>query len=283
MDGLLFGTAGVPEGTPGTSSQAGVIRIRELGLDCMELAFVRSVRMGEKAALSLRQTATEQSVRLSVHAPYYINLNSLEPDKVEASRERILKAARVGWMCGAKSIVFHAAFYHEDQPEKVYERVRRHLKELVEILRAEENGATLRPETTGKSSQFGSLEEVLSLSAELEGVAPCVDFAHLHARSGKLNSYEEFCAILESVREKLGPEALKDMHIHISGIEYSPAGEREHLMLEESDLRYLELLHALKGYAVEGLVVCESPDMAADALLLQRAYREIKGGWSCKL
>ncbi len=272
---LLFGTAGTPASTPKSGSEAGVLRIRELGLDCMELAWVRRVSMGQKTADRVRRVAEENNVRLSVHAPYYINLNSAEADKVAASRGRIMAAARAGWLCGARNIVFHAAFYHDDPPDRVYERVRRHLVEMTEELRAEGNGAVLRPETTGKGSQFGTLDELLALSREVPGVAPCVDFAHLHARTGANNSYDEFAATLRQVEEALGRAALDDMHIHVSGIEYTAAGEREHLMLADSDLQYEELLRAWHDFALGGLVVCESPIQEDDALLLQRAYRAL--------
>lgn len=275
MKGLLFGTGGVPHSTPKRSSLAGIKQIRKLGLDCMELAFVRRVAMGEKAASEVRRIAEEHEVRLSVHAPYYVNLNSPEANKVRASRQRILQAARVGWLCGAQSIVFHAAFYHDDSPAIVYQRVRGHLRELTEELQAEGNGAILRPETTGKASQFGALEELLMLSKEVEGIAPCVDFAHLHARTGDDNSYEEFAALLELIEGELGRAGLEDMHIHISGIDYGPGGERKHLNLADADLRYVELLQALRDFEVGGLVICESPSLEEDALLMQGIYRRL--------
>lgn len=275
MKALLFGTGGIPHSTPKRSSVAGVKRIRELGLDCMELAFVRRVAMGEKTASEVRRAAEEHEVRLSVHAPYYVNLNSPDVDKVQASRQRILQAARVGWLCGARSVVFHPAFYHDDPPQVVYERIRSHLTELVEELRGEGNGITLRPETTGKASQFGTLEELLGLSKEVGGVAPCVDFAHIHARTGGTNSYEEFAALLESIKQELGSAALQDMHIHMSGIEYGPGGEKEHLDLADADLRYVELMRALHDYEVGGLVICESPSLEEDALLMQSTYRRL--------
>ncbi len=275
MKTLLFGTGGVPHSTPKRSSVAGIRRIRELGLGCMELAFVRRVAMGEKTALEVRRVAEENDVRLSVHAPYYVNLNSPEADKVRASRQRILQAARIGWLCGAQSVVFHPAFYHDNPPQVVYERVRGHLMELVDALRAEGNGITLRPETTGKVSQFGTLEELLRLGKEIEGVSPCVDFAHIHARTGGVNSYEEFTALLEGVEQELGRAALQDMHIHVSGIKYGPGGEKEHLDLADADLRYVELLQALSDYEVGGLVICESPSLEEDALLMQNTYRRL--------
>jgi deoxyribonuclease-4 len=278
MNELLFGTAGVPLSTPKPpSSEKGVKRIKELGLGCMELEFVQRVSMGEETARVVRETASSLGIVLSVHAPYYINLNSPEKEKLEASKSRLLAAARVGWLCGARNIVFHPAFYHGNDPKEVAKRVRDQILELVEILRSEGVEVVLRPETTGKPSQFGSLEEIIALSKEIPNVAPCVDFAHLHARSGgKLNSHEEFSSILKLIKDELGPEALADMHIHVSGIEYTKQGEREHLNLRESDLRYEELLQALLDYGVKGLLICESPNLEEDALLLQRTWERLR-------
>lgn len=278
MTELLFGTAGVPLSTPKPpSSERGVKRIKELGLGCMELEFVQRVSMGEEAARLLRAIASSLGVVLSVHAPYYINLNSPEREKLEASKKRLLAAARVGWLCGARNVVFHPAFYHNDSPQEVMKKVREQILEVREILNSEGVEVVLRPETTGKPSQFGSLEEIISLSKEISGVAPCIDFAHLHARSGgKLNSHREFALVLKFIRDELGPEALADMHIHISGIDYGSRGEKEHLNLRESDFRYEELLQALIDYEVKGLVICESPNLEEDALLLQRAWESLR-------
>lgn len=273
---LRFGTGGVPLSASKRDSIAGIQRLRELKLDCMELEFVQRVSMGPETAAAVRAVAEEMDVALSVHAPYYINFNSGEPAKVEASKERLLAAARVGALCGARNIAFHPAFYHDDPPEVVYQRVETILMELVDILRAEGVNVCLRPETTGKPSQFGSLEEILRLSVEIEGVLPCVDFSHLHARSvGGYNRYEEFAALLEQMRAALGPAMLHDMHCHVQGIGYTDKGEQEHLPLEESDFNYKALLRAFRDYEVKGLVVCESPNLEEDAVKLQRAYRRL--------
>jgi len=130
----------------------------------------------------------------------------------------------------------------------------------------------VRPEIAGKPSQFGNLDEVLDLCAELEGVAPCIDFAHWHARTGAFNSYPEFASILRRVKERLGRAALDNVHIHISGIAYGEKGEVKHLNLKESDFQYTELLQALKVYDAQGIVICESPNLEVDALLLQETY-----------
>lgn len=134
---LFFGTAGVPRSTKASTSTAGIARVRELGLDCMELEFVQGVRMREKGAGTVLETAERENIALSVHAPYYINLNSLEEEKLKASMERIYQAARIGSLCGAKSIVLHAAFYQKSSKQATYENVSTALRELTEQLRGE--------------------------------------------------------------------------------------------------------------------------------------------------
>jgi deoxyribonuclease-4 len=269
---LLFGTAGVPHSSKARSTAGGIERLRELGLDCMELEFVQGVRMGEAAAHVVHEAALEHGIRLSAHAPYYINLNAHEEDKLSASQARLLQTARIGALCGTESAVFHAGFYLKDPPELVYRRIKAVLDKMAALLRGEGNRVVLRPELTGKFSQFGTVDELLSLSAEVEGVSPALDFSHFHARCGECNSYTEFMDLLHQVEARLGPQALKRLHIHLSGIEYTKAGERRHLDLKVSDMRYEELLRALKDQGAEGMLICESPNLEEDALLLKETY-----------
>jgi deoxyribonuclease-4 len=146
---------------------------------------------------------------------------------------------------------------------------------MVADLKKQNRYLWLRPELMGKRSQFGSLEELLNLCSEVEGIAPCIDFAHLHARTGKYNSYYEFKSVLNQMEKRLGRTALDNLHIHLSGIKYSAAGELNHLNVQESDLKYTELLQALKEYAVKGVVICESPNLEEDALHLQETYHKV--------
>lgn len=274
MKELLFGTAGTPVSAKKRGSVEGIQRIRELGLGCMELEFVRGVRMKEGMAERVRATAEAEGVTLSVHAPYYINLNSAEDEKIEASIERIYQSAHIGALCGASSIVFHPAYYLKQSSEEVLERVSGLLGRLASRLENEGINAVLRPETTGKPTQFGSLEETLMMASAIEGVMPCIDFSHLHARSsGGYNTIEEFRGVLVKVEEYLGREGLEDMHCHVSGIAYGDKGEKNHLVLRESDYNYADLMAAFREFDVKGLVICESPNLEEDALLLQDTYR----------
>ncbi len=273
---LRIGTAGIPTSTKPRSSQNAIKHLAELGLRHMELEFVRGVRMSEATALELRKLTEEHDISLTVHAPYYVNLNSAEPEKIVASKERIIQAAQVGAWAGAKSVTFHPAYYHEDDPEEVYTRVRDQMADMLETLEREGINIRLSPETTGGLSQFGTLEELVRLGVDLPGVYPCVDFAHLFARSiGEFNSYEHFAGALQLIQDQLGTQALREQHIHLSGIEYGPKGERNHLPLAETELDYQAVLQALVDFNVGGWLTCESPILEEDALILQDLYEQL--------
>lgn len=267
---LLFGTAGTPLSSKGTDSISGIRRVHELGLGCMELEFVRGVKMGKKTAQAVHEVAEQLDIRLSVHAPYYINL-SAEGETLEASKVRIMNSARIGAICGAKSVVVHAGFMQKYPRDVVYERIKKAIAEIIEKLKSEGVDITVRIETMGRGSQFGSLEEVLAIT-EVDGVLPCIDFAHLHAVTGKNNSREEFASILSRVEQKLGRQGLDNMHIHVSGIEYSDKGERNHLVFSDSDFKYKELAQVFADFDIKGMVICESPNLEEDALVLKREY-----------
>jgi len=272
MEKLFFGTAGKPNSTEKESTVSAVEKIHELGLGCMEMEFVHGVQMGEGKAADVAAAATVLNIKLSAHAPYYINLNARESEKIRASQERILQSARISAICGAGSVVVHTAFFLGDPPEEAYPKIKQNLKGALDMIKKEGLQVTIRPEVMGKGSQFGTVEEVIRLCSELEGTAPCIDFAHRHAATGVYNSYQEFASILEQIKVGLGNTALEDMHIHCSGIKYGSRGEQKHLNLDESDFNYRDLMKALKDYRVKGLLICESPNLEVDALLMQKLF-----------
>ncbi|MEM4662626.1 MAG: TIM barrel protein [Candidatus Diapherotrites archaeon] len=277
MDKLRFGTAGIPLSTQPYNTLAGIQKVRSLGLDAMELEFVRNINVSEKAAPEVKKIAEKNDVVLTCHASYFINLNSKDNKKLADSIDRLKNAAVRAFECGAVSVCFHAGFYQNDKPEDVYIKIKKILSDISGFLELHRCKIWLRPETTGKGSQFGSIDEILSLSAELENVMPCVDFSHMHARSGgKLNTYLEFSEILQKIEKFLGSKALEEMHIHVSGIEYSSKGERNHLNLQESDFNYKDLLKALKDFDCKGVLISESPNIEGDAIIMKRAYDKLQ-------
>jgi deoxyribonuclease-4 len=273
MRELLFGTAGIPLSAKGSGTVGGIAQVRKLGLGAMELEFVRSINIQKQTAPEVRKAAEKNNVVLTCHAPYFINLNSTEATKLKASIARIVDSARIANLCGGYSVCFHAGFYMKSSKEKTYENIKKNLKKIMRALKDEGNGIWVRPETTGKASQFGDLRELIGISSEIEGIMPCIDFSHLHARSnGQINSNAEFSQILTDIEKELGRAALNNMHIHVSGIAYSAKGEKHHLNLEDSDFNYMDLLKTLKEFKAKGVLISESPNIEGDALLMKRRY-----------
>ncbi|WP_297488742.1 deoxyribonuclease IV [Thermococcus sp.] len=277
VDRLRFGTAGIPISTPKRSTIDGITQVRNLGLDAMELEFVRGVNMKAELAKKIKYVAKKNDILLTAHAPYYINLNAGEKAKVEASKGRIVQSAERLYQAGGWSVVFHAGYYLKQPKESVYQRILEALKDVQRELMDKGVKVWIRPELTGKPTQFGDLEEIVKLSEELEMVLPTIDFAHAHARNrGKCNSTEEWREMLALMEDRLGREALDNMHIHISGIEYTDKGEKKHLNLQESDMNWEDLLRVLKEFRVKGVVISESPNIEGDAILMKKKYEEIK-------
>ncbi len=275
-----FGTVGSPTGTPKKpGGSVGAIEFsKSIGLEALELGWVRSVRVGEKTCAAIKETGEEQGVSLSVHAPYFINLNA-DDDEWPKSRQRLMDAAHYGNLAGCTDVIFHPGSYFERPPEIVLEVAIPRLQGCVDELRAAGNSVILRPETMGKSAMLGSLEDTLEMSKAIEGVEPCLDFAHLHARpgDGTVNSYDEWSNYLEQYGKALGKKGLKRLHCHLSGIEYGPKGEKNHLKFEEADIDLNALFRALKDFECAGRILCESPVMEEDALVMMKKWKEVSG------
>ena len=160
--------------------------------------------------------------------------------------------------------------------ETVYKQVESTMKDIMTDLHNEGIDIWVRPETTGKKTQWGDLDEIIRLSKEFDRVLPCVDFSHLHARhNGIYNTYDEFATILDKIGTQIGTYALENFHGHLAGIAYSEKGEKHHLILEESDMNYKDLLKALKDFGVKGALVCESPNIEEDCKLIKEFYESI--------
>jgi len=274
-----FGTVGSPISTPKKpgGSVGAVQRLAELDLSALELGWVQSVRVSEETCANIRLAAQERDVLISVHAPYFINLNA-DDEEWPKSRKRLMDAAHYGNLAGATDIIFHPGSYFGLPPEQVLPKSIERLQECVTELRQATNPVILRPETMGKSAMLGSLADTLAMSQAIPGVLPCLDFAHLHARpgDGSMNTYDEWHRVLETYANALGNSALHNLHVHLSGIEYGPKGEKEHLPVEESDLKLTALFQALRDFGCQGRILCESPAMEDDALILKEKWESLR-------
>jgi deoxyribonuclease-4 len=278
MNNFIFGTVGSPISTPKKpgGSIGAIVRLHEIGLGALELGWVQSVRVSEETCAAIKQTASDNQVAVSVHAPYFINLNAND-EEWPKSKKRLMDAAHYGNLAGATDIIFHPGSYFEQPAETVLKTALPRLAECAQELKQAGNPARLRPETMGKSAMLGSIEDVLTMSREVPGVEPCLDFAHLHARAGdgSMNSVEEWLDLLSAYENALGEESLGRLHIHMSGIEYSPKGERNHLPIQESDFKLSALFSALKQKNCGGRIVCESPIMEEDSLYMQSEWLKL--------
>jgi deoxyribonuclease-4 len=268
---LLFGISGLPIGNGQKFNYAsGITYLKGFGLDAMELLFVRSVNVSDKNKDAILENKLKNDFYLSAHGSYYINLNADEWKKQEESMQRIINAAEALAKVQGRSLIFHPGFYLKDSKEMTYDTIRQNLSRLPY------KGIDYRLETTGKGTQFGTLEELVSLCKEVSSCKLCVDFAHIHARNnGSLKEYDDFAKLLQYIVDELGQVALHDLHIHMGGIQYSEKGERNHLPLEESDFNFKACLQALKDFNVKGCVICEGPRVEYDALLLKKTYETL--------
>ena len=271
FDKFNFITAGMPLRTGKGSYTKAFDILKEMNLDGMELEFVHGVRMSDTNRDFVKNMSKDFVI--TAHGPFYINLNSQEEEKIDASLQRIIDTASVASEAGAFSITYHAAFYMGKDKETVYNQVKTQTKRIIEILENENINVWIRPETTGKATQWGDMDEIIKLSKDFEQVLPCVDFSHLHARSaGEYNTYDEFSKILEKMGTEIGQYALENFHGHLAGIEYTAKGEKQHLNLENSDMNYKDLLKAMKEFGVKGALVCESPNIEDDCKLIKDYY-----------
>lgn len=256
---LRFG----PGGTAGMGYEKGLPFIAGLGLDALEVEFTHGVQMSNDTAKKLGEIASMHNVFLSIHAPYYVNLCSPDKEKVKASVGRILASCERGHHMGARYVVFHPGFYQKKPADVAYEDV----KVQIELMhdKIKDNGWKLKlaPETTGKPSQFGSVEELLRLHKETKCHA-CIDFAHLRARLAGEIDYDE---VVRKVK------ALGHVHAHFSGIEWGDKGEKRHVLTSKDVIR--PLAEAVIKNKVDLTLINESPDPIKDAVKCKEVFEEI--------
>ncbi|MCQ2976558.1 MAG: TIM barrel protein [archaeon] len=277
MDDVIFGPAGKPIEYKGKAFLSPEF-LGPKGLHAFEYQSTYGVRIGESSALKLRDSAKNNNVLVSMHCPYYINLASKEDDKIDSSIERLIQSARVGEYMGAYRLVFHPGFYSNRKPDIVLDLAKQTCVDLLE--RCDEEGIenfTFSPETTGKRSQLGNIDEIIELCSSFEHFEPTIDFAHVHARGrGILNKKEDYNCIFSKIEDNLEIDRL---HCHFTTIEYTYAGERKHHTLAEEDKYgpYIkDLLINLIENGWKATIICETPLIDQDALKMKELYDSLR-------
>lgn len=219
------------------------------GLRACEIAFTYSAYIKPEETASIKKKAEELDIELSIHAPYFVNLNSDDPKKIEASKQRILKSCEIGEMLGAKVVVFHPGYYGKNK-EQAYVNIKNNILELQTTIKENGWNIELAPETMGKINVFGSIEEISAIAKET-GTTACIDFAHILARDKEVN-YQKIIELFPQKR----------WHVHFSGIVYNEKGERYHI--KTLPQQWEQLLQHLPDKDIR--IINESPDTIEDAI-----------------
>jgi deoxyribonuclease-4 len=262
MSKVRFGPAGI-----GKISEIaeGLKYYEKLGFGAAEIPFTYGIFIKKdrhkKEIKGIRTAAKRSGISLSIHAPYWVNLNSDEEEKVEASKKRILDSCEVAHLLSIKKVVFHAGFYGKGDRELAYNNIKVRILEMQDFIKESGWSVELCPEVMGKKNVFGSIEEISGLVRET-GCSFCLDISHSLARYGEY-PFEKM--------KKAFPQ--KNWHCHFSGIEYGEKGERKHIMADVSEWR--KILKFLKGLGKSVTLICESPDTVGDSVVGLKVWESL--------
>lgn len=273
---IRLGPAGKPIGFKGSFLDCAPY-LNEIGLNAIEVQFVRNIWMNEKQAIEFGESARKNNILVSVHAPYFINLCSEKKEVLEASKLRIIESARLASLMNAEKVVFHTGFYGKLKPQEAYKIVKENFDEITNKLRKEKINVLISPETMGNETKFGTISELISLSLELKGVSFTIDFAHLHARyNGMFKKKEDYINMFEKIEKAMGKNYIKNFHSHFTCVLYNEKGERSHLPLSAKDPDFKILAMAIKEYGIDNCtIISESPILEKDALEMKKILKEV--------
>ena len=280
-----FGPAGVPPmfRLLGATTFDTPRLLHEEGLDAFEY---QASRWGPKPQIKMQDAqklgkeARKNDVKLSMHGSYFVNLSG-KREVVEASKRRLIACATAADWMGAYVVVFHTGFYGKFEKDYAFKTCLTALKEVSAEIKSLGLKVKLGPETMGRKFQVGTLEEILTISQEVEGTQLVIDWGHLHAlHQGTLKKVEDFRAIAEKVEQKLGTEALRSMHCHFSKIEFSSQGEKRHHTLDEEKYgpEFRMLAEVIVDFGLHPTMICESPILDVDARKMQATLKEVLEG-----
>ena len=237
----------------------------DLRLQSQEVEFTFGVSMKNETAMQVGELRKKNGLELSVHAPYYINLSSEDRSKLRNSFNWVLLCCERGHYMGAKNIVFHPGFYLKKNPDRTFDMILENIKYLQKKVKKNKWAVKLAPETTGKISAFGNLDEVIELVKKAK-CSFCVDFAHLYARQqGRI----DFAEILDKLKR------FKHIHSHFSSIEFTKKGERKHLNISANRPSFKNLAEEILKRKTDITIICESPNTWIDSLKMKKILEKL--------
>jgi len=266
-----FGPAGKPPRFKGPMAEVPRF-LHDEGLSALEYQAVRGVRISQKDANALGSVAKESDVWLSLHGPYFINLSG-EKATVEASEQRIIDSLKAASWMGAHQVVFHPGYYGARSAKEALDMCIEAMRDIVKKAKALGiKGVLLGPETTGKPTQVGSLDEILTMCEEVELTAPTVDWAHIHSReNGKIKTKDDYLKLIATIEKRLGSNAVENLHCHYTPVEFTAKGERRHHTMDEKgfgpDFKPLAEIIAEQG--LKPVIISESPVLDIDSIKMR--------------
>lgn len=256
--------------------------LERMGVNAFEYQCGRGVRVNPDTAAALKAGFAAKGLRMSLHAPYYISLSSVEEEKRDGSIRYILESAAAAKLLGADRVVVHSGSCSKITRQQALELAKDTMSRALKALdEAQLGDITLCPETMGKINQLGTLEEVLELCTLDERLVPCIDWGHLNARTlGGMRTKEDFAAAFRLMADRLGLERTRRFHSHFSKIEYTEkGGEKRHLTFEDAlyGPEFEPLAEQILHYDCEPVIICESAGtQTEDAARMQAIYLEMK-------
>ena len=267
---LKFGIAGKP--STSKNLEQGMTLLNKLELDACELQFGRGIMLGDKAIEKITKSAEDNGISLSCHAPYYINLNSENPETVERSRKWLMETLDVAMRTNSKMIVAHAGRVDPNDPDAATQAILDGLVPVLELMDEKGCDIPLGLETMGKPRSWGRLEEVKEVCRTSQHLAPVIDFAHIHALyNGLFKTQRDYEKVLSSYEET----GMDFLHCHFTCVEYSEKGEKKHLPVDARDPDFIPLAMAFKKKGYNITMICESPLLEKDALQLKEWYESV--------
>lgn len=267
---LWLGPAGTPINS--NSSAEGVTDLAKIGLSAMEIQFTYGVKMSPETAKHIGELAKQNSVRLSIHAPYYINLLQQDKAKLNRSLSNIYESAKRADLLGSKVIVFHPGAYMKLPRDDAMERMISVCEEASKNV-----SVPLGLELTGKQGQFGNLDEIIAVCRAVKGCVPVVDFAHDYARNAGHIDYN-------LIFKKLRTLNLKWHHFHFSGINFGVksdgvGNERNHEPISIDRPPFKPLAEQILKEKTDTAIICESPLLDRDSLVMKQIFKEMGYGF----
>jgi deoxyribonuclease-4 len=268
---IFLGSGGTPISTPDSSTQSGIKQIAKLGLNAMEVEFVRGVKMSAATARDVGATARELGVRLSVHAPYYINLLSDDAAIVKASKQRILDSIDRADKMGADAVAVHAAYYGKNTPEEAQNGMKDAVVDIVDGMKESGTKVLLGLETMAKGAQWGALDEILGLHKRWKVVVPYLDWCHIWARNNGAIDYSDIIG-------RLNKAGIKHVNSHFSNSKYNSNTKKWqdiHVPMGFSRPKFDELAHEIVKRKVSITIISESPVLEVDSLRMKRIFEKL--------